>query len=123
MNFFLLDNQKRQEKLAKPNTNELWLPVNVRSQGFKNDRVTGTTNTATNKINLLDWINARIEAGDINIPTSSNNGIISALPLGSVTINGAPSSTLRINTSKIRFTGNLSLGEGDENNRLYFSEP
>lgn len=74
MNFFLLSNQKRQDKLASPDSKELWLPVNVRSQGFKNDRLSGTTNSSTNKINVLDWINSRIDDGSIVIPTGAGDG-------------------------------------------------
>lgn len=94
MNFYLLDNQKRKEKLTGTDPKELWIVPSIRVQGIKNDRLAGTLGNATNKINLLEWINNRIADGDINIPSggADGNGIYD----GGGTIPTATNATLEV---------------------------
>lgn len=67
-------------------SSSIYIPLNSgRYVGPDNNSSLFKTKPDNNSVNLADWITAQIGLGNI----TDNNGIISALPLGNVTVNGS----------------------------------
>lgn len=69
-------------------SSSIYIPLNSgRYVGPDNNSSLFKTKPDNNSVNLADWITAQIGLGNITLPTD-NNGIISALPLDDVIVNG-----------------------------------